>query len=244
MVMGNVNDTLRALGLMDIFEDEKIEQDKIYFEFPLCLLSLEENFGEICNIIIAYSVLQYASEFTNISKYSELMKIGSKNFCIIFPANKSLTINRYHLSIDYAEEIEMKYGKDAMCRVGKRFLFDMLKRNEEILFRTYCAIQSKIGKKALVKKIYREELQVRVLGYKCRQMNFQENAIGFTISLNQIDYAIKKLTQKSMVAKITVNRCRTYYSTRICGKELRDKVYLFESNRRLKFLEHNMKLKF
>jgi hypothetical protein len=70
------------------------------------------------------------------------------------------------------------------------------------------------------------------------------NRTYLSITLNQIDYAILKLTQKSMIAKITVNKSRTYYSTRICGKELRDKVYLFESNRRLKFLEHNMKLKF
>lgn len=221
------------------FEDvrEKIET---YFQFPLSSLSLPLPFSDILEHIVAFSIFDYSQKLWNSddltdarikemlaqieNEYSPdeateenvlaLMSAQALNERIRnFGATKARYQKVYHHAI-----MAGKGDLGALVRI-RTDIFDKVKRKNSLSereFRLLCAIYSGIGKQKM-RRITKEELQQRSLGYPSANRDVQKDKWLSDYELRLTRDRLHKLNFFSM---LTYARRQTYYSNRLQQEEL------------------------
>lgn len=206
--------------------------DKKFFEFPICVLIYCKTDREKLLELISYCLVEMA-----ICVDAEFEKLDLRNYKlpIDFKENKEFHIKIICVAYDYGLEFQSikttviqwqrmkmftvsfqaKYGKDAICRIGKQLLIETIKGIfdlKELL--VLCAIQSVIGKKKIYARITYERIAYCMMGYRKRDISITENMYQQRLSDRQVAICVSKLHNKRLITTITYFR-EKYYSTRI-----------------------------
>lgn len=219
------------------------EFDSIFLEFPLCALSFPTD--EKVATIISYCILKNAKRVTYfnkkmLSKISEEwipndFDIDDTLACMILHSALELKIRinsisevreQYDELHNYISNFEIKFGKDAFCRIGK----ELINQTKEGLFEynkfsILCAISSVLGKHALYKRITKDRISYRMLGYKSLDIYKNLNKNEKLPTRRQIERLVNILHAKEFFGKFTYARRITYYSTKLNDDELRKAVF-------------------
>jgi len=130
--------------------------------------------------------------------------------------------NDYDSLRSYLFSYKLKYGEDAYCRIGKQILEETKRKVfDEKNFRFLCALSSVLGKKSLFKRVTKEILAVRMLGYKTKDICCAELVSPKILSRGQIDRLTKRISGKELFSKFTYSNRITFYSTKLNTEELR-----------------------
>ncbi len=219
------------------------EFDKTFFEFPLCLLSYSSS--KWIEFIISFCIVERAKKI----KYLDKRKFDMKDdkylpvdfkfnddwSCMILEAAQEVeiairsieTIKVQHRETKgFVFEYEQKYGTDAFCRIGKNLCLESKAGSfDEIEFRLLCAISSIIGKRAKFKRITKEQLSYRMLGYKNMEALVKESEVKkIRLTNKQIDRIIRVLHAKKFFSKFTYANRQTFYSTTLNDDQLKEAV--------------------
>lgn len=215
------------------------EFDKVFLEFPLCLLSFLDK--RRLEMILSFCVVENSKKIKLFDKktFSRIdedllpndFDIDDLSGCII--TISALQMKTKIQSIELAKQdhsllhayffdYKNKYGEDAYCRIGKQILEETKRKifNEKG-FRFLCALSSILGKKSLFKRVTKDMLAVRMLGYKSKYVYEAELSKEKIISRGQMERIIKKLNEKELFTKFTFGNRVTFYSTKLSSDELR-----------------------
>lgn len=214
------------------------EFDKIFFEFPLCLLSYQDK--RYLEMIMHYFIVENSKKIKLFDKklFSRInSELLPKDFDIEDLRGCIITISAFQLkvtliSIELAKQdhsllqtylfnYKSKYGDDAYCRVGKT-IFEETKRKvfDESSFKFLCALSSILGKKSLFKRITKEGLAIRMLGFKTKEIYLAENCNTKIFSRGQMERLTTRLNERCFFTKFTYSNRITYYSTKLDYEEL------------------------
>jgi len=220
--------------------------DKIFLEFPLCCLSYPADEKEKIGMIISYCVVEHSKKInSNIDERVEDyldenetpsgFNKKSKTHCKILLAAEELgiilhdinhSIKKHDLIKNHISTFNFKYGNDSYCRIGKNLLFQV--RDWQFPYRQFavlCAVQSILGKKAKFKRITRDRIRFASLGFKSKQVAFQEIKNGdILLTDRKIGIAIDILHAKKFFSKFTYANRQTFFSTKLNDKGLFEAV--------------------
>lgn len=241
--------------------EDNIIKDKMFGIIPLNCLCLNFTFKFLVDCIISYSIINSILLKNNIKDYDN--SISYKNIekwaMDIYEQHEDVMDNssydlynhylRYKIIFIYNKRFTEKYeGNDAKILIYIDLLNDILKKNvlTERQFRILCAIYSSIGKRPY-KIIYNDEISIRALGYRNKDIYLKEKENS--LSINKL-YSKKILSNEILLlsySKFSHNFFdrfrdgrRYYYSRYIRGKKLEDIVtYKLHLNRIRRQKENN-----
>lgn len=211
--------------------------DKIFLEFPICCLSYPVNEKGKIAMIISYCVVEHSKKINSnlderVPDYLDENKTPfgfnkkSKTHCKILLAADELgmilgdinyTIKKHELIKNHISTFNFKYGNDSYCRIGKKLLFET--RDGQFPYRQFavlCAVQSILGKRAKFKRITKDRIRFAALGYKSKQVAFQElKSSEKLLTDRQIGVTVDVLHAKKLFSKFTYANRQTFFSTRL-----------------------------
>lgn len=215
-------------------------------EFPLCSLSYPGNDKYKVGMIISFCIVENSKKIkTNVEERIDSL-LSEKNkpagFNKNYPEHRRLWLSADELKImlgdvystieshreihNHISKFELKYGKDAYCRVGKGLCFET--RDGIFPYRQFavlCAIQSILGKSKKFKRITKNRIRYAVLGYKSESVAMKEKInIENLLSDRQIGIIIDVLHSKQFFSKFTYANRQTFFSTRLMDKDLHEAV--------------------
>lgn len=209
----------------------KNQFDKIFLEFPLMYLNYVGDCPERLNDLIEILVVDKALK-TTISFSIDYTKIKIYDFDKenpvhrkIIAAAKMMNVNlvsveraiTYWLDMKTRQlDYEEKYGKDAVCRIGKKLTEDVIEGYFGLReWKVLAAIQSILGKQKPYLRITYEQISYRILGYKRKSIAITESKDLDTLSSQQIKTSVNKLLNKKLLVFVIYNFREKYYSTKI-----------------------------
>lgn len=213
-------------------------------EFPLCSLSYQIEDNEKVGMIISYCIVEQSkkvqsnihqkirelkreppSDFEDLNEEHSKIVIAADEFGISI-SNIEATQLKHHLLFNHIKIFTQKYGKDAFCRIGKKFCFET--KDGKInynFFAVHCAIQSILGKTKPFCRITKDRIRYRMYGFKSKEIAFREmNGTQVLSTDRQLGRIIDILYAKKFFSKFTYAQRQTYYSTRLSDEELRERV--------------------
>ena len=219
-----------------------------YFQFPLCALALP---SDVLATIISYgaveagaAVIRSASKEalaslcvehglpkTKGTSWELAAEIGAK-VCQITIGSREQAIQRHVALCDHLSKWEALHGKDSTVRVEKGLCFKV-RDNDGFSFREFrvlCAIYSAIGGKAYPVILPLRMINARSCGCKSEVVLTEElsaNRVLDRLSIKQLRGTVARLHELKFFARCTPDRHgrKTYYSHRMSGEELREKIF-------------------
>jgi len=127
---------------------------------------------------------------------------------------------------EFVEQFELKYGKDAYCRMGRQITFEAISGVLPLrMYLVLAAIHSILGKRNSFLRITYERIAYCMTGFKRKEFAIQENPKQKLLTGRQIGTCVDKLREKNLIRVFTYNRREKFYSTRIkCEETLRELV--------------------
>ncbi len=200
----------------------------------------------IANKIISYGVIEYAKKLQRedffISEYGK-KKIAEyvrrnklhlkKDLFDRFIIVSAIKLNIYFYNLEglkeqhrelakYLDSYERKNGKDVNVKMHKNILFEIMeKKFDERMFRVYCAALSVIGNKSFV-QITIKRISYRMHGYKTQDIYLASKPTCEVLTARQIKTTIDKLQERNFFDFFTYGNRKTFYSTKLRGKQLFD----------------------
>lgn len=214
-------------------------------EFPLCCLAFGDTKEERLEHIISYSVVEYSIKIEkgvrqrvalleDSAPYDFDSEVESHRKLLLASDELSLKLGsinynfkRHSTLSKFIEDYQVKYGKDAYCRVGKSLCFEVKDgRFDYKLFTVLCAIQSNIGKKKKFFRITKRNIRYRMHGYKTQKIALAESlSPDLLLTDRQIGRRVDLLHAKKFFSKFTYAQRQTFYSTRLNDDELKQAVF-------------------
>jgi hypothetical protein len=216
--------------------------DGKFIEFPLSCLSYPTDKMES---ILAFCIMKEARKIKYLHK-NNAKGINEEYFPQDFDKNDKwcllITIAAFNLRIKiksyarikelgsainiYVNNYTEKYGDDAYCRIGKNLFVDtMNKRFDYKQFTVLCAINSIIGKQSEYKRITKDKILYRMLGYKSKEIFCSEYKLDVRLlTRRQLERIINSLHEKNFFGKFTYAKRISYYSTKLDDEQLRKRV--------------------
>lgn len=220
---------------------------RIFLEFPLFFLTLITN-KEDLEKITRWCIVDNALRRNDlpIQRFKQLKQEKLPKDFKSNPWYKSILMSANELKINYQSFIEVmdiyfeldqalelyqnKYGKDAICRIGRDLIFETIEGKSALdLFKVLCAIQSILGKDIYMKRITKEFIRYRMHGYKSKKIMMKENPDLVLMTDKMLTYRIDKLHRKNFISKLTLKRRLSYYSTWLTDDQLIDHVVWYQS---------------
>jgi hypothetical protein len=222
-----------------------------YFQFPLWLLSKSDDHDGLGGSIIRYGTISVGRDILR-SLNPEQRKASCAKHKL--PASKqetydlashlgedklNVTLGNRKAAIKMYQDIEQELaersaecGKEPLVRLAYDRCFDFYKGNLFSVreFRVLMAIYSCIGSKPYALVRY-EAIRLRATGCKSEKVRERaENHLDFIppmLTLKQVRGTVARLHQLGWFAKVTPDPHgrATYYSHRLSGDELREKVF-------------------
>jgi len=223
--------------------------NKIFFQFPLCLLTISNDKEEIINSIISYCIvekaLSYKYDVLDISDFGfdedtiqdELYDydfdepfhnkiLKAADFFSIKLGSIKRNINTHEKLRKFISDFQFKSGKDSFAAIGKELAFDCRDKGFNFEhFKILCAINSIIGKKKKFVRITYNRIRYAMYGYRSKTIFGKVGPNITLLSDKQLKNRIEFLNAKKFFSKFTYARRQIYYSTRITSdEELREAV--------------------
>ncbi len=225
-----------------------------YLQFPLCAFSYGQTVDERLNTCLDYAVVDAGTKLwrkatpevqsrflsqlgqgrelpTGFKKDNPLhvaALCGTDMLNVKYPDMNCL-IERYQRFKAYLAMFESQYGRDALVRVKRTWLFDA--RDHRGLtcceFGVLCAIYCCIGSKKLA-RVTQPRIRRYALGY--RRQDILEAEIGqrpdgaSPLTDRQLRDTIDRLHRNKFFARCTYGKRFTYYSIRLNNEDLRKQV--------------------
>lgn len=218
---------------------DKRKSDKIFLEFPLCCLSYNDE--RLFEKIISYSVVKYSHKIDtatdkraerlmgkdaeNLDEYSIKIFLAAEELKVTI-LSLSKTIRDFEELSKHVSKFEVKFGKDAYCRIGRTITFETIDGQfTEENYRILCAIQSILGKTKPFVRITLDRIRYRMWGYKSKSIYLKENPQQINLLTDKkLSRRINLLNAKAFFSKFTYRRRQTFYSTKLVDAELRKAV--------------------
>ncbi len=217
--------------------------DKIFFQFPLCLLSMSNNKGEVINSIMSYCIVEkaisYAYDVLDISEFgfdedtiqdklydydsdeplhNKILK--SADFFSVKLGSIRSNIKTHEKVSRYISNFVLKNGKDSYAAIGRELAFDCRDKGFGFEhFKILCAINSVIGKKKKFVRITYDRVKYAMHGYRSKAIYEKEKPNIKLLTDKQLKNRIEFLNAKKFFSKFTYARRQVYYSTRINSNE-------------------------
>ncbi len=225
------------------------EFGKIFFQFPLCLLSISKDKEEIISSIISYCIvekaLSYKYDVLDIEEFGfdedtiqdELFDydidnplhnkvLKSANFFGLELGSIGRNIKTYEKVSKYISDFQIRNGKDSYAAIGKELAFDCRDKGFNFeQFKILCAINSIVGQKKKFVRITYDRIKYAMHGYRSKTIYEKEKPNFDLLTDKQLKNRIEFLNAKKFFSKFTYARRQIFYSTRInSNEELRDAV--------------------
>jgi hypothetical protein len=208
-----------------------MDQNKGYFQFPLCLLAFGEYYKERLETIVSYCVCEHARrtnpKFPNSARKTSLDE--ATTFLGVRIGSHESTICRWKEAGMFVGEWERRYGKDALVRIGTTVLWEAhdgtgLDYRE---FSILSAINSIIGRRRFVpKRITEPGIRVRAAGFKSwkvaqSELPSDESRKTRLLTADQVRYTLEKLHRRKFFARARIGAKTVKYMLGITDDQLR-----------------------
>src|SRR5688572_11295307 len=225
-------------------------QDK-FLQFPLCALALPGEPKDILGTIISYGLCEAGLAILRTRDAEELKRlcaeyglprsqydgwalraaVGAK-LCGIMPGSLDACVERHAKLAAHVREREKAYGTDALVRMRKDVCFEVRDGGGMSFreFRILCAIYSLLGKH-LYRAIRFKMIGARACGCKSEAVMDSELHAGWPLpapfTIKQLRLTVAKLHELGWFARVTPDPHGrvTYYSNRMSGGELRERIF-------------------
>jgi hypothetical protein len=233
--------------------------DAHYFHFPLCLLSFGGGIEERLNGIISLACVEmgvkqwrkFSPDERNarhrlppppdsctcridLGKEDQLQVVAGCEFLNLVCRNAKGVLTDYARVTRFIKDFERRHGTDARVRIRKDWMFEV-RDNKGMSYpelAALAAIYSKIGASKKPVLITREEIWKRAHGYKSdRVFRAEINGRCPFVTLRKVRSIIERLHDRRFFARITYGRRQTYYSHRMSGAALAERVFASKMQR-------------
>ena len=215
---------------------------KVFLNFPLCLLSKEQDKVKLINLILNYCLVEKALSYEEdyepteeqITDFEENYKsynpsnslhnrmIKALDFFEFTLGNFNFTITQYYDAKKYINNFEEKNGKDSYAAIGLDLVWDCLGKGFGLEhFKILCAINSILGKRKKYVRITLDRIRYAMHGYRSKAVYNKSNhrSTKMLLSDKQLKNRIDFLNNKKFFSRFTYARRQTFYSTQIKSNE-------------------------
>lgn len=221
---------------------KKNGMDGKFLDFPLCCLAYVAGDKNKLDEVANFCVVEKAFKMDNNYKIKGRIKatdfsfMTAKDFDItqklhlaiaLFAKDLGIKINSIEEATnswlrikEFVGQYELKYGKDAYCRMGRQITFEVI--YGELPLRMYlvlAAIHSILGKRNSFLRITYERIAYCMTGFKRKEYAIMENPKQKLLTDRQIGTCVEKLREKNLIRVFVCNRREKFYSTRIKYEE-------------------------
>jgi hypothetical protein len=239
--------------------------DKVFFTFPLCLLTISTVKEKVLASIISYCLVEKAlsykydvddleilghSVWELESKYPDYFNdnplhnklIKAADFFKVTLGSFNSNISRHKTVLKYISDYQTKYGKDSYSAIDKELLFECRDRGFSYeLFTILCAINSIIGKKKKFVRITYDRIRYAMNGYRSKTI-YQSAGVNLRfLTDRQLKQRIDLLNAKKFFSKFTYQHRQVFFSTRLNDEQLREAVKtskIFWAKKKLQLADH------
>jgi hypothetical protein len=208
-----------------------MDENKGYFQFPLCLLAFGEDCKERLEHIVAYCLCEEAKrrnpKFPKSACCPSLDEAAT--FLHVKIGSHDSTIRQCKHANSFVSEWERRHSRDALVRIGTTLLWET-HDNTGLSYREFsvlCSINSIIGRRRFVpKRITEPSIRVRAAGFKSWKVAKSElpsDEPGKTrlLTAPQVRYTLEKLHERKFFARARVGAKTVKYMLGVSDEKLR-----------------------
>src|SRR6516162_1735461 len=201
-----------------------------YFQFPLCLLALSEDYKERLESIVSHCLCEQARREN--PKFPKARRIASLDkaaeFLHVNIGRHQDTMDRGKEAASFVDQWECRNGKDPLVRIATT-LFWEAHDNTGLTYREFsilCAINSIIGSRPTPMRITEPRIRVRAAGFKSwkiaqSELPTKEAREAKLLTVDQVRYTLSKLHQRRFLARARVGARTDKYMVGVTNDQLR-----------------------
>ena len=230
------------------------ENDKKYYQFPLCCLSFGGDYKTRLYHIVSFCIVsagaqkresmdrdeltKYATDYDSEKCPSGMKKtvlqhleiLAGMKFLGVTHGNVEETQNRAAAIASHIRNTTEKEGAHPLVRIRNDLFWDCIKGNLPYRdFAVLTAVYAAIGSKTFPVRVTRDRIQAGALGYKTKASMTPEALAqridGATpLTENQIRYTLDHLEATTLFSRVQLSPRKVYFSNRMTAEQMRKQL--------------------